>query len=447
MQKKMRVCVPMYRSAYGYWDKGDTTVTTLTPAQIATVAKTAGFSGQNLVIAIAICLAESGGVVEIVSAPNTDGTLDRGLWQINTIHSEYSTPDMLIASKNAAAAYTLSSQGTVFTPWSTYNSGKYKQFMSAAQGAVGGAGGGGGTGTGPKPWYAYPRIDGLGGPEPYGPYPKPDSNIQVPADYLVTALLAGVVTDIDHGSPWSCVVTVRLNTALNSLATHCAYIHLRADVAVRIGQQLAVGTTIGYNGFAHAEGSEKAPLGFALYNGDSYGKGAAWALMTKTNLQGPLSPVSLLDAAATAWGLGDGGTLPGGGGGTGTGVSPIPFLEQTHQTLIATPGFYGIALALDEMEQFVGWVDLTVKQPDYTVPIPLTSASFDTGVAPPDVIGSIRSVFATLSMNFYPFAFRTVIFSLGLFLLIALIAKPVSQAGGQIGQTIAANPEILEAFA
>ncbi len=223
---------------------------------------------------------------------------------------------------------------------------------------------------------------------------------------------------------------------------------MRSDVQCRIGQHVAVGDAIGFNGMAHAEGGEKVPLGFALYHGDSYGKGAGWADETKANLQGPLSPVALLDAAASAWSLGQapgspGSTLPGGSGGLG--ASPIPFLEQIHQTLVATPGFYGIALALDEAEKFVGYVDVTVKQPDYTVPIPLTSLSWDTQYSPPDVTGTIRSVMLTISMNFFPFAIRSVIFSLGLFLLIALITKPLASGTSGVAQFVVENPEVLAA--
>ncbi len=141
-----------------------------TPGQIAATAKKAGVSGDNLVIAIAIAMAESGGDVGIVSPPNTNGTYDRGLWQINSVHSEYD-PQKLVTSAdyNASAMFALSSRGTVWTPWSTYNNGAYLKNMSAAKGAASGLGNGGGSTTGPKPWYAFPRIDGLGGVEPFRP--------------------------------------------------------------------------------------------------------------------------------------------------------------------------------------------------------------------------------------------------------------------------------------
>jgi Lysozyme like domain len=423
----------------------------ITPAQCAQLAANAGVSGDNLVIAVAIAMAESGLDTTIVSAPNTNGTTDYGLWQVNSVHSEYDTAKLIASDGvyNAAAMFTLSSKGTVWQPWSTYNNGAYLANMTAARGAVVGikpGGGGGGGGTGPKAWYCYPRIDGLGGVEPFGNYPKPDSNIQIPAGYLVTSLLDGVITDIDHGSPWSCVVTCHLDKAINSLATSIAYIHLRADVAVRIGQHVKIGDTIGYNGFAQAEGSEKVPLGIALYHGDSYGKGAGWADMTKANLQGPLNPVPLIVAACKDDPFNN--PLLGGSGGVadyGGKKAPEAFLQQLHDTLVKTPGFYGLALAIDEAEQFVGYVDVTNKQPDFAVPIPLTGASFDTGVAPPDVIGMVRSIGLTITMNFYPFAFRSIIFSLGFFLLIALITKPLSAMGGQAAQFIAANPEIVAA--
>lgn len=145
-------------------------MTILTPGQIAAVSRKAGCTGDNLVISIAICMAESGGQVEVVSRPNTNGTVDRGLWQINSVHSEYDQQKLLAADYNAAAMFTLSSKGTVWTPWSTYNDGTYQKNMATARGAAAGGGGGGG-GSGPKPWYCFSRIDGLGGVEPFGNYP------------------------------------------------------------------------------------------------------------------------------------------------------------------------------------------------------------------------------------------------------------------------------------
>jgi hypothetical protein len=73
----------------------------------------------------AIAIAESGGYEKRVSPPNTDGTVDRGLWQINSVHGKASTVE---AKSNAASAVKIyQTQG--LHAWTTYTNGAYKQFM------------------------------------------------------------------------------------------------------------------------------------------------------------------------------------------------------------------------------------------------------------------------------------------------------------------------------
>lgn len=113
-----------------------------------------------------------------------------------------------------------------------------------------------------------------------------------------------------------------------------------------------------------------------------------------------------------------GGTTTTTGGTTsGGGQSYIPLLAQVHSTLVSNPGFLGIAKALDEAEQFPGWIDLT---DNYSV-----GGSFSI----PDPVGIIRSVGATVTDNFVPFVFRTAIVSLGSLLLGLLIYKAVVDSG------------------
>lgn len=149
-----------------------------------------------------------------------------------------------------------------------------------------------------KPWYTYSRIDEIGTPDPYGKFPKPDSNIQVTDGHPVTALLAGTVTNIDRTSAWGCAVTIKLDKPLNQLATHTAYLHLAGSIPVSVGQHVNAGSLIGFSGGSLACGSQKVPLGFALYNGDTYGYGPAWNTQMQyvTTL---LNPVPLLNAASS----------------------------------------------------------------------------------------------------------------------------------------------------
>ena len=96
---------------------------------------------QQLSTATAIAMAESSG------NPQADNTTDPhggsfGLWQINGVHAPggNATPswinEMFNPMNNAAEAYSVSSQGTNFQPWSTYTSGAYQQYLPAATAAA-----------------------------------------------------------------------------------------------------------------------------------------------------------------------------------------------------------------------------------------------------------------------------------------------------------------------
>lgn len=101
----------------------------LTVAQAVQYARAAGFSGDALRIAVAIALAESS-LNTSAQHRNTDGSIDRGLYQINTRwHPEVSDACAYDPVCATQAAYRISGNGTSFTPWSTFTSGAYKQFL------------------------------------------------------------------------------------------------------------------------------------------------------------------------------------------------------------------------------------------------------------------------------------------------------------------------------
>jgi cell wall-associated NlpC family hydrolase len=81
----------------------------------------AGGSRAVAFTAAEVAMAESGGR-QYASLHNTNGTTDRGYWQVNSVHGSLST---FAALANARAAVLLSSDGTDWTPWTTYNSGAY----------------------------------------------------------------------------------------------------------------------------------------------------------------------------------------------------------------------------------------------------------------------------------------------------------------------------------
>lgn len=117
-------------------------MSTLTPQQIANYAKVAGFTANGLVLAIAVALAESGGDTA-ARGYNRDrnGTItsvDRGLWQINSAaHSEVSDNCAFDPTCCAQAAFRISSHGEDWSPWTTYVTGAYKQYMATALQASG----------------------------------------------------------------------------------------------------------------------------------------------------------------------------------------------------------------------------------------------------------------------------------------------------------------------
>lgn len=111
----------------------------LSPSGIAGAASVAGFTGSDLVTAVAIALAESSGETSVIgplpSGKNTDGTSDYGLFQINSSHKALlATGNWKDPIANAKMAYSLYvGRGRNFKDWTTYTSGAYLLHMPAAQ--------------------------------------------------------------------------------------------------------------------------------------------------------------------------------------------------------------------------------------------------------------------------------------------------------------------------
>jgi hypothetical protein len=112
----------------------------LRPEQIALAAQKAGFTGDNLVIAVAVALAESSGNANARGDVAIGGSF--GLWQIYCVaHPNLippSNPNSVAWNdpyQNAQWAYRVSG-GSNWMPWSTYIHGTYQSYMSAAQAAV-----------------------------------------------------------------------------------------------------------------------------------------------------------------------------------------------------------------------------------------------------------------------------------------------------------------------
>jgi|SRR2546429_3621785 len=109
------------------------------PLNIAVYAKMAGFTGSNLLAAVAIALAESSGIPgkynpEIeAGAPQGKGSY--GLWQIYLYkHPEFEGQNLFDPLTNARAAYRVYRDANYsFHPWTTYKDGTYGTYLSKAQ--------------------------------------------------------------------------------------------------------------------------------------------------------------------------------------------------------------------------------------------------------------------------------------------------------------------------
>ncbi|MGA7791831.1 MAG: transglycosylase SLT domain-containing protein [Candidatus Acidiferrales bacterium] len=147
----------------------------LTPAQISYYAQSAGFTGQALITAVAIALAESSGNASVYNpetaagAPPGGGSY--GLWQIYlNDHPEYAGVNLYDPQTNANAAFALYSAAGGFTPWTTYNSGAYQAYLIPASSvappipgltAAAGASPGGGTSILTIPSATLPAAGGF----------------------------------------------------------------------------------------------------------------------------------------------------------------------------------------------------------------------------------------------------------------------------------------------
>lgn len=111
-------------------------MTVLNRNQIAGYASKAGFTGDDLNIAVAVALAESGGNTNSHNSTPPDDSY--GLWQINMLgdmgpsrRAQYglkSNADLYDPAINARVAYGIR-KGSGWDAWTTYKGGKYKQFM------------------------------------------------------------------------------------------------------------------------------------------------------------------------------------------------------------------------------------------------------------------------------------------------------------------------------
>lgn len=110
-------------------------MTKLTDSQIASYARGAGFTPDQVPTMVAIALAESGGDT---NAHNPSGA--EGLWQVMwSLHGFTGNP-YDPATNASAAKKVFDSQG--YHAWTTYDTGVYRAFLGRAEAASGGSSGG-----------------------------------------------------------------------------------------------------------------------------------------------------------------------------------------------------------------------------------------------------------------------------------------------------------------
>lgn len=113
----------------------------LTLDEVARVASLAGWTGEDLVTAVAVVGAESGYRVRAKNVAK-NGTEDTGLFQVNSIHKP-SEEEKYDPEANARAAYKIWERRKKVGPffdgfraWVAYKNGKHLPFMDAARTAV-----------------------------------------------------------------------------------------------------------------------------------------------------------------------------------------------------------------------------------------------------------------------------------------------------------------------
>lgn len=118
----------------------------LTAQEIARYAADAGFSGNDLEIAVAVALAESSGnagALGDISLQTSKWGASVGLWQIRSLNPGYGTAAEqatrnhdanLDPATNAQHAYQIYQQrNNSFNDWSTYTEGQYRSHLNAAR--------------------------------------------------------------------------------------------------------------------------------------------------------------------------------------------------------------------------------------------------------------------------------------------------------------------------
>jgi len=187
-------------------------VATLTAEAIAHHAAGAGFKSEALTIAVAVALAESKGATDAEGDVGIQTAVwgpSLGLWQVRSVKAESGKGTSRDATRltdpafNARSAYSISSGGTRFGPWSVYTSGAYRMHLTKAAAAGQGAGSAGGVSGGVPSAPASLVQGGTGGGIASAPGSAPDSTpdlgvtpvVEVAGDFVVPREVTAILLD------------------------------------------------------------------------------------------------------------------------------------------------------------------------------------------------------------------------------------------------------------
>lgn len=434
--------------------------TQLTLQQAADAAQQAGWTGPALVTILAIAISESDLYTHATNPSDPNGG-SFGILQINGSHfgqpfGVVNGPNQYTMSQSAAFdpylsflyAQPLSNYGRNFSAWGSYKNGSYLTHVDAVRSQIGTGGGGSNnqitfpayTGT---PWYRY----GVYSDADYGSSYH-NTDVGTPPETPLTAPLAGTVTDIGYFD-WGGQVTIKVDDpSQNAGYKDYFLIHLDAlNPYLAVGQHVNVGDFLGYSGGENTLADPRLrplPLGLSHHiTQPSHSTGphldigvgntdtASWdlsqsasnALVNQALVNNiPYSPQNSGPGSNNPicqlfpWACPNG-TAPKTGGG-----STLP--QTVHNTLVQYPGMYGICKAIDEGNQFPGFIN----EMSNVDPI-----SFPNNLSPiaeiPGAFG--QSVSDTIIGNAIPLAIRAVLVIAGLFLMLALLwqlARPNLEA-------------------
>lgn len=109
----------------------------MTMAEIGSAMVKAGWPPETISLGIAIAMAESGGDPTIKGGPNSNGTYDYGLFQINEIHNPMAEnwADPVVNARMALKIYR--DAGNKWIPWSTYKNRAHQKFVGEASRTAG----------------------------------------------------------------------------------------------------------------------------------------------------------------------------------------------------------------------------------------------------------------------------------------------------------------------